>query len=80
MSIDIVQTRWSVEPLEILFIVAIVVGYYVRIVLLVCEWQLKVISEGIKWIGRQRLEIKGIYRQDKAGNQAVTSNCASSLR
>lgn len=68
MSIDVVQTCWSVKPLEILFVVAIVVGYYVRIVLLVCGWQLKVISDDIKWIGRQWVEITGIYHRDKAGN------------
>lgn len=74
MPIDVVQTCWSVKPLEILFVVAVVVGYYVRIVLLVCRWQLKVISDDTKW--RVWVEIKGIYRRDKAGNYRVSSNCA----
>lgn len=76
MPIDVVQTCWSVKPLEILLVVAVVVGYYVRIVLLVCRWQLKVISDDVKWRGRRWVEIKGIYRRDKAGNYRVTDNCA----
>lgn len=75
MSIDVVQTCWSVKPLEILFVVAIVVRNYVRIVFLVCGWQLKVISDD-KWRGRRWVEIRGIYRRDKAGNYKATFNCA----
>lgn len=80
MPIDVVQTCWSVKPLEILFVVAVVVGYYVRIVLLVCRWQLKVISDDTKWRGGRWVEIKGIYRRDKAGNYRVSSNCAPAPR
>jgi hypothetical protein len=39
VTVDVVQIRWSIKSLEILLVVAIVVGNYVWIVLLVCRCQ-----------------------------------------